>query len=595
MSSITSNTSKTQNTDTYTTTNGVGVTRRRKNGNDNNNAKKRKRAISNSMSSIKSIKEQIEEKKYFLRIGYKKELLPNLEEKYNVINQQLENKSFTNEEINEMRLLNEKKNSLKEEIDGYKKGIFAKAFNQWLEKFGLEEMANKLADDEDLEFHTIDNSDDNNTSNDSSINKNIDSSKNINKNSKHHFTFVDFESLLPSDDTASEKDENADEYGNQVEKKMEKKRKLNELFSEEDSIISSTILENDDIENKTRTINGDDKTKKLKDDNEDDHDDHVILSASHVYNSLKNIDDFINGDNDNKDNIEKKNNITGIDYFKFDSPLEMFKFVDNDNHEDKMKVKIEVEKNQQLLRKINPHEESIIDFSSTPYSSLSKSMINKQVCDKCKSPYIQEEDAGILICEGCGDAMSFIDTSNNTAQSMYPQKSHSSFNKFISNFDMFLKKFDPTTWIIIESSVFDTIRGKISMDCSGPPREYITSLEIDMILRKEKTFQKYYPHIIQIYSEINGFIVPAMSKEIKNHFKQMFKQLKLPWEKHRGERTKFLSPSFVFKKLCVILDEKIFIPFIDISKFTKSILQQEMIWKKICHELNWDYISDLQF
>jgi hypothetical protein len=236
------------------------------------------------------------------------------------------------------------------------------------------------------------------------------------------------------------------------------------------------------------------------------------------------------------------------------------------------------------LKKINPIHEKIID-----YRLIAPKSAEKFICPTCACSLIHDENRGILSCTICGLQRDYFDASNNTGQSFYTNKKNFGTQKINNQFDKILNYFDPEKWIEIEDSAYEEIIQEIRMTENV---SYVSALRIRDILKKKK-MRAYYRNVVQIYSHLNGKPVPIMTKELKAEFQQKFKMLKIPCDKHKGDRKNFLSYPLVFKKLCAHIGCKEFISFYDIVKPSKSIKIQEAIWEKMCtRELGWYYDPD---
>ena len=61
-----------------------------------------------------------------------------------------------------------------------------------------------------------------------------------------------------------------------------------------------------------------------------------------------------------------------------------------------------------------------------------------------------------------------------------------------------------------------------------------------------------------------------------------------------GEEKKILaSVSAGAIKLCELLDQRQFLPFFPMLKDREKRIEQDEIWKKICEELDWEFIPTI--
>ena len=54
-------------------------------------------------------------------------------------------------------------------------------------------------------------------------------------------------------------------------------------------------------------------------------------------------------------------------------------------------------------------------------------------------------------------------------------------------------------------------------------------------------------------------------------------------------RTNFFNYTYTLYQLCVLLDQTQYLPYIPMMKDREKQLEQDMIWKKVCFDLDWEY------
>ena len=58
-------------------------------------------------------------------------------------------------------------------------------------------------------------------------------------------------------------------------------------------------------------------------------------------------------------------------------------------------------------------------------------------------------------------------------------------------------------------------------------------------------------------------------------------------------RKNFLSYSYVLHKFCELLEYDELISYFPLLKSREKLQQQDFIWKKICHDLEWEFIASV--
>ena len=119
----------------------------------------------------------------------------------------------------------------------------------------------------------------------------------------------------------------------------------------------------------------------------------------------------------------------------------------------------------------------------------------------------------------------------------------------------------------------------------------ITQTKVKTYLRKLR-YSKYYEHATYITNILNGLNPPSMTPELEDRLRHMFREIQEPFEKHcPANRSNFLSYSYVLYKFCELLGEDEYLSYFPLLKSREKLRQQDVIWKGICGELKWEYIS----
>jgi hypothetical protein len=119
----------------------------------------------------------------------------------------------------------------------------------------------------------------------------------------------------------------------------------------------------------------------------------------------------------------------------------------------------------------------------------------------------------------------------------------------------------------------------------------ITHLKVRALLKK-LGMNKYYEHAPYITTILNGVKPPTMPQPLEDRLRLMFGQIQKPFEKYcPSDRKNFLSYSFVLYKFCELLGEDEYLPCFPLLKSKEKLYRQDQIWKLICQELRWEFIS----
>src|SRR5210317_649905 len=219
-----------------------------------------------------------------------------------------------------------------------------------------------------------------------------------------------------------------------------------------------------------------------------------------------------------------------------------------------------------------------------------------EVCTTCgdEGNIVHFPDTSELVCDRCGRVISVLiseeltyreeqETSSKVVSYSYKRENH--FSEWLSQ----LQAQEMTT---IPDEVLDQLREEIKKLKITDVAE-ITQKRVRMLLKKLK-LNKYYEHVRHITNTLTNVRPPRLSQVLEEKLRLMFKDIQAPFDKHcPKERKNFLSYSYVLYKFCELLSEDSYLQYFPLLKSKEKLFQQDQIWKKICHELRWQYIPTI--
>jgi hypothetical protein len=117
--------------------------------------------------------------------------------------------------------------------------------------------------------------------------------------------------------------------------------------------------------------------------------------------------------------------------------------------------------------------------------------------------------------------------------------------------------------------------------------------DIREILKKLK-YNKYYENIPHILSIVTGKRAPTLDRGSEEILRSLFKEIQIPFMNNcPPSRKNFLSYSYVLHKFCELLEYDHLLEYFSLLKSREKLHQQDLIWGKICNDLNWEYIPSL--
>jgi len=110
---------------------------------------------------------------------------------------------------------------------------------------------------------------------------------------------------------------------------------------------------------------------------------------------------------------------------------------------------------------------------------------------------------------------------------------------------------------------------------------------------KKLGYNKYYEHIPFIKDKL-GIKPPVMNQELEELLCNLFIEIQGPYAKYCPEdRVNFLNYYYTVYKLCELLEKNEFLPYFPMLKDRAKRIEQDDVWKKICRDLDWEFIPTI--
>lgn len=226
------------------------------------------------------------------------------------------------------------------------------------------------------------------------------------------------------------------------------------------------------------------------------------------------------------------------------------------------------------------------------YSSQYMSKENDEVisCSKCgKGELITSNHDGIMICNNCYVIFKYLISNDKPSYKEPPKEISFYAYRRINHFKEILAQFQAKESTDIPIEIIENIRNQIKKERIDI--ETLSNKDTKNILKKLK-YNKYYEHIPFIKEKL-GIKPPIMSPQLEDTLCNLFIDIQIPYAKFCPvDRVNFLNYYYTLYKLCELLGEKSYLPHFPMLKEQKKI-EQDDIWKKICKELDWDFIPTL--
>jgi len=227
-------------------------------------------------------------------------------------------------------------------------------------------------------------------------------------------------------------------------------------------------------------------------------------------------------------------------------------------------------------------------------ANIQNFIITSDVCEICNAgEMIPQDEEGILICNnpGCGKFITYIvDSSKPTNKEPPNEVSYTAYIR-LNHFKEILSQFQAKETTQIPEEVINAIKARIKKE-RIKDMSLINYDKMRDILRK-LGFNKYFEHI-QYINSLFGIKPPIMNEELHETLCVLFIEIQKPWAVHcPANRTNFFNYTYTLYQLCVLLDQTQYLPYIPMMKDREKQLEQDMIWKKVCNDLDWEYFPSV--
>ena len=246
-------------------------------------------------------------------------------------------------------------------------------------------------------------------------------------------------------------------------------------------------------------------------------------------------------------------------------------------------LKQQRDNNNIVIKYLSNIDDSFLDVNSF--------ICQTDICQIChKGELIPLEDEGIMVCNSCSRIIPYLIENEKPSYKEPPKEVCFYAYKRINHFKEILAQFQGKETTQIPPDVIENIKLQIK-------KERIELIQITNIKTKEILkklgYNKYYEHIPFIKDKL-GIKPPIMSPELEETLCNLFVELQSPYSKFcPDDRVNFLNYYYTAYKLCELLGEEKYLSLFPLLKDREKRIEQDDIWKKICEELDWEFIPTI--
>jgi len=213
-------------------------------------------------------------------------------------------------------------------------------------------------------------------------------------------------------------------------------------------------------------------------------------------------------------------------------------------------------------------------------------------CVQCNVAREEISSEGILVCPRCGSEEYALVVSDFPSFRDPPKERNNYAYKKINHLNEILNQFQAKESTIIPEDVMNEVIMELRKRRIHNIAD-LTEEDIRHILKKLNR-SKYYEHRAHILSRLNGNPPPTITPEIEEKIRAMFQDIQAPFLLYcPNDRTNFLSYSYILYKFFELLELDEYKVFFPLLKSRDRLIAHDMIWRKICSYLNWEFITSV--
>jgi len=354
---------------------------------------------------------------------------------------------------------------------------------------------------------------------------------------------------------------NKDEQDKIPKLKNERREILNQLEENEEpqNLSIEQVL---DLKDRVEEINEEIKNIKMK------KKEYFLDNSKYIFDYFENKKNISNGvENTNKSKSKILNSF--------------FKINQDDTTQDPNNIN---NKNNNIFKKyLSNIDDSFLDINTFIRPS--------DICQNCfKGELIPLDDEGVMICNSCSKNVQYLIENEKPSYKEPPKEVCFYAYKKINHFKEILAQFQGKETTQIPEEVIENLKQQIKKERIGTNK--MTYYKTKEVLKK-LGYNKYYEHINFIKDKL-GLKPPIISQELEEILCNFFMEIQYPYAKHCPDyRVNFLHYYYVLYKLFELLGETDYLTEIPMLKDREKLIEQDTIWKKICEELDWEFIATI--
>lgn len=202
-------------------------------------------------------------------------------------------------------------------------------------------------------------------------------------------------------------------------------------------------------------------------------------------------------------------------------------------------------------------------------------------CNYCHIEKKLDQSESSYTCPQCGDMEIIIIDEDRQIKEYSPYKRLNHFREWLNQFQA--KESTDISEIVYYDIIREINKNRIN-NLTELTRERTQSM------LKKLGYNHLYEHIPYIINKLSNLPPPKLNRDTEKKFLRMFTMIQEPWEMYKPKgRKNFLSYSYILYKFCELLELDHLLEFFPLLKSNDKIMEQDVVWKKFCNHLNWEF------
>jgi ribosomal protein S27AE len=217
--------------------------------------------------------------------------------------------------------------------------------------------------------------------------------------------------------------------------------------------------------------------------------------------------------------------------------------------------------------------------------------LKKDDCPRCQGAMLLIATKSLLSCQVCGYSTTYLDATTSSV-SYGDEVEFSSFSyKRLNHFNEWMQQVQAKETTELPQSVVDAVMAELHSR-----RVQLVDVTTQRVREALKSLRlrKTYEHVAQITMRITGACPPRLTPDMEEMCRLCFIAVQPAFEKHcPAGRKNFLSYSYVLFKIFQLLGYDESLESFSLLKGRDKLAKQDQIFKKICEELDWEFVPSV--